>query len=154
MRKEIVAKTIQKRINKEYHCDIQFEMPVNKVLGCWIINDTININQSNSPFISGSFDLHSWVGINHNTDSKVISKKEEFKIPVPDVDLEGIVIVSFTKKPYCESYEISENIVIYKIIFGYTLEWICDTKLYVEVSNDEIDNAVDVQVNENYIENL
>lgn len=153
MRKEIVAKTIQKRLNKEYSTEIVLDIPVTRVLGCWLINQKINVEHEDRLVVSGSFDLHSWVGFEKNTNSKVISKKEEFSFNLPDIGPEGIVVVSYTKPPYCDSYEISENKVKYLVRFTYCVEWICDTKLYVEVADDELDQVIDLQVNEDYIEN-
>ena len=153
MRKEIVAKTIQKRLNKEYSSNIAFDFPASKVLGCWIINDVIRITQGDVISVSGSFDLHSWVGYELNSNSKVLIERHEFELKIHNPLPNGTVIVSFGKPPYCDKYELSENKVIYTVKFSYCLEWICDTKLYIEVSNDELDNLIDLQVNEDYIEN-
>ena len=153
MRKEIVAKTIQKRLNKEYSSDIVFDFPVSKVLGCWIINDSISVNQGNILSVNGTFDLHSWVGYDNNLNSKVLVEKHEFEIKIPNTIPNGVVIVSFSKSPYCDKYEITDNTVVYTVKFTYCVEWICDTKLYIEVANDELDSVIDLQVNEDYIEN-
>ena len=153
MRKEIVAKTIQKRLNKDYSLDIVFDLDVSKVLGCWIINDSISITQGDVLVVNGSFDLHSWVGYERNLNSKVLTKKQQFEIKIPNPLPDGVVIVSFSKRPYCDKYEVNENTVKYTVKFTYCIEWICDTKLYIEVANDEIDNVIDLQVNEDYIEN-
>ena len=153
MRKEIVAKTIQKRIHGEYKKDVHFEIPLSKQLGCWVINEQIFINHANILSVNGSFDIQGWIGVNNNSDSKIIAMHQEFSIPMEDNTFDqGQMVVSFTTLPHMEKYCLTSTGIQYTICFTYAIEWICDTKLYIEVANEDYDNIIDASVNENYLE--
>ena len=156
LRREIVAKAILKRINRSYEKEICIsDNEAEKVLGCWMLKPDLIVKEFKDTIeINGSFDVNSWVGIDNLSSTKCVIERTEFSdsLKRPSVDLEVDEVKSYySVKPKCDNAWVVDHVLHFFVQYSIVIEWIGDTKMYVEVVDDEIDQVVDVAINEDYI---
>lgn len=156
MRREIVAKAILKRVNKTYEQIIRVNDSVSeKVLGCWMLQPFLQVSENGENVgMEGSYFVNAWVGIENLTTTKCVIEKQMFKdaFPRPSVNESVDEVKSYySKKPSCEKAWVENGDLCFRVQYSIVIEWIGDTKMYVEVVEDEIDEVVDVAINEEYI---
>lgn len=157
MRREIVAKAILQRINKTYEQTVIInDLQGEKVLGCWMLQPSLRIKEEEGERIEveGSFDVNAWIGIEELSSTKCVIEKQNFqdKLTKPEISEEiSEVKTYFRRKPSCDKAWVEKGKLYFLVQYSIVIEWIGDTKMYVEVMNDEIDEVVDVAINEEYI---
>lgn len=156
LRREIVAKAILKRINKSYEKEICItDEEAEKILGCWMLKSELSVNEQKETIdVAGSFMVNSWVGIENLSSTKCIIEKNEFSDTMkrPSIDGEFDEVKSyFSQKPKCDKAWVVDHVLHFFVQYSIVIEWIGDTKMYVEVVDDDIDQVVDVAINEDYI---
>ena len=169
--KEIVTKAVigkgKKSFNDVY--TITPEIAPTTVLGCWVINHNFKgYPNSGKIVIDGSFDVNIWYSYDNDTKTNVISKKITYSNTsivktnanseiTPDTE----VIVRSLKQPTCKKVEIKDNDITFTIEKELGIEIIGDTKAKILVEdeeeswdliNDDIEEEIDKEVNENYID--
>ena len=156
MRREIVAKAVLKRLNRSFTQEIKInDLESEKMLGCWMLQPNITFKEENdSLIVTTTFAVNAWVGIEKLTSTKCVIEKVEFtdtfSIPILENE-ESEVSVYFATKPTCDKAIVQEGTLYFYVKYGVVVEWIGNTKLYVEVAGDDIDEVVDIMVNEEYI---
>lgn len=156
MRREIVAKAILKRINKTYEPILKLtDSNGEKVLGCWILQPVINVLESGQRVeLTGSYDVNAWIGIDSLTSTKCVIEKQSFSDSFTrpsQLEESSEIKAYYSKKPSCDKAWVENGYLCFNVQYGIVIEWIGDTKMYVEVMDDEIDEVVDVAINEEYI---
>lgn len=156
MRREIVAKAVLKRLNRSFTQEIKINDPESeKMLGCWMLQPNITYKEDkDSLTVTTTFAVNAWVGIEKLTTTKCVIEKVEFtdtfQVPTLEND-ECEVSVYFASKPTCDKAIVQESTLYFYVKYSLVVEWIGNTKLYVEVAGDDIDEVVDIMVNEEYI---
>ena len=169
--KEIVTKAVIGKGKKTYSdvYSITPEIVPTTVLGCWVINHNFKgYPNSGKIVIDGSFDVNIWYSYDNDTKTNVISKKITYsntssvKVKgnteiTPDTE----VIVRSLKQPTCSKVEIVDGNITFHIDKELGIEIIGDTKAKILVEdeeeswdliNDDIEEEIDKEVNENYID--
>ena len=169
--KEIVTKAVIGK-GKKTHSDVYSitpEIVPTTVLGCWVINHNFKgYPNSGKIVIDGSFDVNIWYSYDNDTKTNVISKKITYsntssvKVKgnteiTPDTE----VIIRSLKQPTCSKVEIVDGNITFHIDKELGIEIIGDTKAKILVEdeeeswdliNDDIEEEIDKEVNENYID--
>ena len=169
--KEIVTKAIigkgKKTFKDEY--EIEVDKIPDTVLGCWVINHNLKgIKEKDHIRIEGSYDINIWYSYDNNTKTDVVSKKEFYeevvKVRVKEsVSSEEEVIIRSLKNPSCIDVSSEGNIIKYTISKELGIEVVGDEKIRIPISNNEedydiiidekeINDQIDKEVNENYLE--
>lgn len=169
--KEIVTKAVIGKGKKTYSdvYSITPEIVPTTVLGCWVINHNFKgYPNSGKIVIDGSFDVNIWYSYDNDTKTNVISKKITYsntssvKVKgnteiTPDTE----VIIRSLKQPTCSKVEIVDGNITFHIDKELGIEIIGDTKAKILVEdeeeswdliNDDIEEEIDKEVNENYID--
>ena len=169
--KEIVTKAVIGKGKKTYSdvYSITPEIVPTTVLGCWVINHNFKgYPTSGKIVIDGSFDVNIWYSYDNDTKTNVISKKITYsntssvKVKgnteiTPDTE----VIIRSLKQPTCSKVEIVDGNITFHIDKELGIEIIGDTKAKILVEdeeeswdliNDDIEEEIDKEVNENYID--
>ena len=169
--KEIVTKAVIGKGKKTYSdvYSITPEIVPTTVLGCWVINHNFKgYPNSGKIVIDGSFDVNIWYSYDNDTKTNVISKKITYsntssvKVKgnteiTPDTE----VIIRSLKQPTCSKVEIVDGNISFHIDKELGIEIIGDTKAKILVEdeeeswdliNDDIEEEIDKEVNENYID--
>ena len=169
--KEIVTKAVIGKGKKTYSdvYSITPEIVPTTVLGCWVINHNFKgYPNSGNIVIDGSFDVNIWYSYDNDTKTNVISKKITYsntssvKVKgnteiTPDTE----VIIRSLKQPTCSKVEIVDGNITFHIDKELGIEIIGDTKAKILVEdeeeswdliNDDIEEEIDKEVNENYID--
>lgn len=169
--KEIVTKAVIGKGKKKFitKSEITPEVVPTTVLGCWVINHNFKgYPNSGKIVIDGSFDVNIWYSYDNDTKTNVISKKITYsntssvKVKgnteiTPDTE----VIIRSLKQPTCSKVEIVDGNITFHIDKELGIEIIGDTKAKILVEdeeeswdliNDDIEEEIDKEVNENYID--
>ncbi|MBR3161494.1 MAG: outer spore coat protein CotE [Bacilli bacterium] len=176
--KEIVTKAIigkgKKYYKNTYTIDTEYE-PSN-VLGCWIINHKFKGSEVGGKIVvDGSFDANLWYSYDNDTKTTVITKKIKYSESVmvkkkEDSDTSSNdIIVRSLKQPNCTSATESGKSIEIIIEKELGIEIIGDTKVKIAVEedeepwdiidedinseyNEEVENDIDSNVKEDYLE--
>ena len=176
--KEIVTKTVIGKGKKNFRNKYKAvsENIVDTVLGCWVINHTLNgTNDGGSVRINGSFDVNIWYSYDNNTKTNVLTKKisyeELVKVNLKDdvpLNENSEIILRSLKNPNCIDVSSDGEIITYVIEKEIGIEIIGDAKVKITVEEeeddyeliedeetpvtDEVMDEIDNEVNEEYIE--
>ena len=176
MYKEIVTKAVigkgKKNFKNEY--ELIANDTVDTILGCWVINHTMKgISDGEFVRIEGNFDVNVWYSYDSNTKTAVearnVSYSEKVKVHLLEdksLNDNSEILLTAIKSPTVIDVEVDGNKVTYEIEKELGIEIIGDTKVKVQVLNDtnndfeiideeisdkEIDSAIDEEINENYL---
>lgn len=173
MYKEIVTKAIlgkgKKSFKNEY--DLTTIYDIDSILGCWVINHHVSGKLIDSKIIiNGSFDVNIWYSYEDNSktavETSMVEYEEELDSFVKDVSDNVEISITTIKIPTCTNASSDKNIIKYEIEKTLGIELIGDTKIKVEVVNEEdnydnLDNTIsdneigrviDAEINENYLD--
>lgn len=177
MFKEIVTKAVigkgKKTFRNKYEAITTDK--IDTVLGCWVINHKMNaVSENGKVKIMGSFDVNIWYSYEDNTKTSVEARKINYT-EVVNVRLkedsvltnDSEIIITSLKNPTVIDVSSRNNIINYEIEKELGIEIIGDTKVRVqimeeeyedfdiideEVSPEEIEAQIDSEVNENYLD--
>jgi len=178
--KEIVTKAVigkGKKVSTTEYRLIPEEIP-DTVLGCWIINHTFSgIHHGPKVEINGSFDINVWYSYNDNTKTAVTTKKfnynEKMTLALKEnaVLTDTEIIIRGLKQPTVNDVSINEEEVIMNVEKEIGAEIVGDTKIKIQIMDDEDDyeiinddpepipeitnediEAIEEKINEDYIE--
>ena len=169
--KEIVTKAVIGKGKKTYSdvYSITPEIVPTTVLGCWVINHNFKgYPNSGKIVIDGSFDVNIWYSYDNDTKTNVISKKITYSNTTSvkvkgntEITPDTEVIIRSLKQPTCSKVEIVDGNITFHIDKELGIEIIGDTKAKILVEdeeeswdliNDDIEEEIDKEVNENYID--
>ena len=168
--KEIVTKAVIGKGKKDFKdiYTITPEIVPTTVLGCWVINHNFKgYPNSGKIIIDGSFDVNIWYSYDNDTKTNVISKTITYndvtsvKSKENEITNDTEVIVRSLKQPTCSKVEIKDDDIVFTIDKELGIEIIGDTKAKIlveeeeepwEIIGEDIEDAIDKEVNENYIE--
>lgn len=167
MFKEIVTKTIigkGKKVNSNEFSMIPEETP-NTVLGCWIINHAFKgYNNNGVVKVNGSFDVNVWYSYNSDTKTSVSTQKflyeDNMNITLKDNNVltdKSEIIVRSLKQPSVTNVKVENGNIYLTIEHELGVEIVGDTKLKINVLDDEDDyedlndEVSSENINENYI---
>lgn len=173
--KEIVTKAVLGKGKKTFsntYSVVPSEVATT-VLGCWVINHTFKgVRDGDKIVINGSFDVNIWYSCLNDTSTEVIKERQTYREVVSvrsrdttDVDSEEIIVRSLSG-PTCTSTSIEDGKIIYTIEKDLGVELVGDTKVKIQVDEDEepwdsldddineeneVDRQIDEEVNEDYL---
>lgn len=159
-KREIVTKTVISKTRKLFSDIITIEdHEVSKVLGCWLLNPVLRYEKrnDNTIVVSGTYDINLWVACNQNTSTKCIIQQQEFSLGVQlevvddQVIGELIAYAKWLNKPLCTKADYDNNTIRLTIDQEFQLEWIGETKIRVEMAEDEIDQIIDNAIDTQYL---
>ena len=171
--KEIVTKAIIGKGKKTFKNDYEVEVDkdIDTVLGCWVINHNLKGSKDGEYIkINGSYDINIWYSYDNNTKTDVVSKKmfyeERVHVRIKDnsnLDSDDDIIIRCLKNPSCIDVSNDKRLIKYTISKELGIEIVGDQKIRIPISNneedydiiideDEINDEIDKQVNENYLE--
>ena len=178
MFKEIVTKAVigkgKKNFKNKYEAITTDK--IDTVLGCWVINHQMKGSSVNGRVkIIGSFDVNIWYSYENNTKTNVEARKVSYE-EIVNVHLrdnamltnDSEIIITSLKDPTVIDVSSSNNIIYYEIEKELGIEIIGDAKVRVQImdsgyedyelidedmSSEELNNVIDSEVNENYLEN-
>lgn len=177
MYKEIVTKAVigkgKKTFRNKYEAITTDK--IDTVLGCWVINHTMSgTNDNGRVRINGSFDINIWYSYDNNTKTSVEARKINYT-EIVNVRLRenstltetSEIMITSLKNPTVVDVEARNNIINYEIEKELGIEIIGDAKVKIqimedsfedydiideEMSDSEISEAIDTQVNEEYLD--
>ena len=175
MFKEIVTKAVIGKGKKTFRNKYELFTTdkIDTVLGCWVINHTMKGESIDGKVkITGSFDVNIWYSFDNNTKTNVDARKINYTETV-NVHLnndqvltnDSEITITSLKNPTVVDVSSTNNKINYEIEKCLGIEIIGDTKVRVQImdnnyedfdiiddiSNEEIDDKVDHEVNENYL---
>ena len=168
--KEIVTKAVIGKGKKSFSDSytVTPETIPTTVLGCWVINHAFKgYPNSGKLVIDGSFDVNIWYSYDNDTKTNVISKKITYtntstvNVKNGEITPDTEVIIRSLKQPTCSKVEIVDGNITFHIDKELGIEIIGDTKAKILVEdeeeswdliNDDIEEEIDKEVNENYID--
>jgi len=176
MFKEIVTKAVIGKGKKSFRNKYELITTdkIDTVLGCWVINHKMNAEVQNGKVkIMGTFDVNIWYSYEDNTKTSVEARKISYTEMV-NVRLKedsvltdsSEIIVTSLKNPTVIEVSSRNNIINYEIEKELGIEIIGDTKVRVQimedeyedfdildedVSTEELNNIIDAEVNEDYL---
>ena len=169
--KEIVTKAVKKKKKKLYTTN--HSVTVNNpstILGCWVINHNFHgLKSQNKIEIDGSYDVNIWYSSENDSKTDVIKETNTYHETINMRDREDTsgeeVIVRSLKQPNCIKMDINGNNINYVIEKELGVELVGDVKVKVETNEEEdpwdeivedtnqnIEETIDKEVNENYID--
>lgn len=175
MFKEIVTKAVIGKGKKTFRNKYELFTTdkIDTVLGCWVINHIMKGESIDGKVkITGSFDVNIWYSFDNNTKTNVDARKINYT-EIVNVHLnndqvltnDSEIIITSLKNPTVVDVSSTNNKINYEIEKCLGIEIIGDTKVRVQImdnnyedfdiiddiSNEEIDDKVDHEVNENYL---
>lgn len=159
-KREIVTKTILSKTKKAFHEIVSIQDgDVSKVLGCWLLNPVLRYEKrtDDAIVVSGNYDINLWVGVHENTSTKCIIQLKDFTHTVvfdgnqDQVMGELIVHARWMSKPVCTKAEYANQNILLGVDMEVQLEWIGETKIRVELAEDEIDQIIDDAIDTQYL---
>lgn len=169
--KEIVTKAVISKGKKLYTTN--HSVTVNNpstILGCWVINHNFHgLKSQNKIEIDGSYDVNIWYSSENDSKTDVIKETNTYHETINMRDREDTsgeeVIVRSLKQPNCIKMDINGNNINYVIEKELGVELVGDVKVKVETNEEEdpwdeivedtnqnIEETIDKEVNENYID--
>lgn len=164
--REIVTKAVIAKGRKCFRINqcIPVSDDAGNVLGCWVINHTINSNLGLSATeVCGQFDVNVWYANTDNTETKIAAATINYKenIKIREISCDNVtryseVQVKVLQNPTCTNACITENGIELEVVFELLVEVIGETKIMVTVFNcqesfDPIDDFEN-EINENFIQ--
>ena len=172
--KEIVTKAIIGKGKKTFTStnSIMPEIEPTTILGCWVINHNFKgVKSGDKIRIDGSYDVNIWYSCEDDTKTEVVRQNNTYSEIVQvrrRVDTDGTgeeVIVRSLRQPTCVHAEIVDGTISYTIEKELGIELVGDTKVKIAIDEnedpwddivdddqDKIENQIDQEVNENYLE--
>ena len=176
MQTEIVTKAVIGKGKKSFNNKYEFLLSEESsgVLGCYILNHKINAFPENGNIrINGSFDTNIWYSYDNNTKTKVevqrINYSELLNINLKEgtsLNDNSEIEVHAIKNPTVIDVTSSKNILKYETLKELAIEVLGNAKVKIqtiessneeykdllnEVSDNDIDNIVDNEVNTEYL---
>lgn len=179
MYKEIITKAVigkgKKTFRNKYEAITTDK--IDTVLGCWVINHKMSgVNDNGRVRIIGSFDVNIWYSYENNTKTSVEARKINYT-EVVNVRLkqdsvltnDSEIIITSLKNPTVINVDSKNNIISYEIEKELGIEIIGDAKVKIQImddgfqdydiieddmSDDEINQIIDEQINEDYLNEL
>lgn len=170
--KEIVTKAVIGKGKKQFtdNLSLQVTNNPNTILGCWVINHNFNGNINKGVVtITGSYDINIWYSYGNDTKTEVLKETKKY---TEIINVEGVndvqenqeVIIRSLSGPSCTKAEINNNTINCTITKVLGIELVGDTKVRINTldevddweeimdSDDKINERIDQEVNENYLE--
>ena len=158
--KEIVTKAIIGKAKKITHGEyrLRTEEKADTVLGCWVINHSFTGNNNNGKVeINGSFDINVWYSYDLDTKTKVGTQRYSYTDVLPisikdngTIDNNSEIIVRSLRQPTVSDVKIIDGEVVMNVEKELGVEVVGDTKIKVNVEDDEDDYEI---ISEENIEN-
>ncbi len=171
--KEIVTKAVIGKGKKQFtdNLSLQVTNNPNTILGCWVINHNFSGAFSNGVVtINGSYDINIWYSYDNDTKTEVLKDTKNY---TETINVQGVnsdteneeVIIRSLKGPSCSKAEINNNTINCTIDKTLGIELVGDTKVRINTldevddweeimdSDATIDERIDEEVNENYLDN-
>ena len=167
--REIVTKAMVSKGKKMFTTveRVQVENP-STILGCWVINHNFQGKRVGRQItIDGSYDINIWYSYDNDTKTNVVKKTNHYQEVIHMREVEDItgeeIIVRSLKQPNCVKMEIQGNEIEYVIEKELGIELVGDVKMKIEANDEEdtwdeivedstdVDDSIDQQVNEDYI---
>ena len=169
--KEIVTKAVIAKGKKSFTNDysITLDNAPSTILGCWVINHNFKgVKNNDSIDISGSYDINIWYSYDNDTKTDVVKETNRYNetVHMRSVDTDSTneeIIVRSLKQPNCIKAEINGNKIEYSVEKELGIELVGDVKVKIEANLEEdpweeileenkVDDVIDKEVNEEYIE--
>ena len=171
--KEIVTKAVIGKGKKQFtdNLSLQVTNNPNTILGCWVINHNFNGTFSNGTVtINGSYDINIWYSYDNDTKTEVLKDTKNYTETIniqgvnTDIENEEVIIRSLNG-PSCSKAEIDGNNINCTIDKTLGIELVGDTKVRINTldevddweeimdSDATIDEKIDEEVNEDYLDN-
>ena len=170
--KEIVTKAVIGKGKKKFtdNLSLQVTNNPNTILGCWVINHNFSGTFSNGVVtINGSYDINIWYSYDNDTKTEVLKDTKNYTETInvqgtSDTENEEVIIRSLSG-PSCSKAEINESVINCTIDKTLGIEPVGDTKVRINTldevddweeiidSDSEIDERIDKEVNEEYLDN-
>ena len=170
--KEIVTKAVIGKGKKQFtdNLSLQVTNTPNTILGCWVINHNFSGTFSNGVVtINGSYDINIWYSYDNDTKTEVLKDTKNYTETInvqgtSDTENEEVIIRSLSG-PSCSKAEINESVINCTIDKTLGIELVGDTKVRINTldevddweeimdSDSEIDERIDKEVNEEYLDN-
>jgi spore coat protein E len=162
--KEIVTKAIigksKKTSNNEYV--ITPDKTPDTILGCWVINHNYSgINNGGVVLLNGNYDINVWYSYDNDTKTLVASQNVSYsdKMPVHLKDNSNLtnkeeIIVRSLKQPTVTKVNIEDGLIKLNVEKELGVEVVGDTKIKVNILDDEedyeeiVDNELNSEDNE------
>lgn len=160
MLREIVTKAVvsKGRVINSNEMEFEINENVNKVIGCWIINHNyLSLLENDKLYASGYFDVHIWYAIDNSSDTKIYKKtieyKDEFNIDNVNFDREKSEYKIYCLEyPNCTSLSLNNNRFVVNIKKSLAIDIIGESKLLVQVSENNVVKEDDgLGINTNYL---
>ena len=170
--KEIVTKAVIGKGKKQFtdNLSLQVTNSPNTILGCWVINHNFSGSFSNGTVtINGSYDVNIWYSYDNDTKTEVLKDTKNYIETInvqgnSDTENEEVIIRSLSG-PSCSKAEISGSVINCTIDKTLGIELVGDTKVRINTldevddweeitdSDTTIDEKIDEEVNEDYLDN-
>ena len=170
--KEIVTKAVIGKGKKQFtdNLSLQVTNSPNTILGCWVINHNFSGTFSNEVVtINGSYDINIWYSYDNDTKTEVLKDTKNYTETInvqgtSDTENEEVIIRSLSG-PSCSKAEINGSVINCTIDKTLGIELVGDTKVRINTldevddweeimdSDSEIDERIDKEVNEEYLDN-
>jgi len=167
MYREIVTKAVigKGKVGQEKELVLQPEKKVDKVLGCWIINNHyVSVFENGKIYIDGAYDVNLWYAYDDERKTALFEQNIKYKEEVPvtmkkeeQVREDSEIKSTCVKYPTCTNLKLEDNKnVIATVIKEFKVDIIGETKLKVQVSsfNDEewlLEEEIEKNINPNYM---
>lgn len=171
--KEIVTKAVIGKGKKQFtdNLSLQVTNNPNTILGCWVINHNFSGSFSNGVVtIRGSYDINIWYSYDNDTKTEVLKDTKNY---TETINVQGVdnnteneeVIIRSLSGPSCSKAEIKDNVINCTIDKTLGIELVGDTKVRINTldevddweeimdSDESIDEKIDKEVNEDYLDN-
>lgn len=139
------------------------------VLGCWVINHNFNgVKQNDRISIAGSYDINIWYSYDNDTKTDVIKETHSYNeiVKMHNENNEyndASIIVRSLSDPKCIKVDINNDKVDYQVEVLLGVELVGETKVKISVDDnlddyslivdeENIEQEIDNEVNENYLE--
>ena len=170
--KEIVTKAVIGKGKKQFtdNLSLQVTNNPNTILGCWVINHNFSGSFSNGVVtINGSYDVNIWYSYDNDTKTEVLKDTKNYTETInvqgnSDTENEEVIIRSLSG-PSCSKAEINGSVINCTIDKTLGIELVGDTKVRINTldevddweeimdSDATIDERIDEEVNEDYLDN-
>ena len=171
--REIVTKAVIGKGKKQFtdNLSLPVENRPTTVLGCWVINHNFSGSVSNGVVtINGSYDINIWYSYNNDSKTEVLKETKRY---TETINVQGIdndlsnqeVIIRSLSGPSCVKAEIDGNNINCVVEKTLGIELVGDTKVRINTldevddwdeimdSDEKIEEVIDQEVNEDYLEN-
>ena len=144
--KEIVTKAVIGKGKKTFISknEIKAQQKPSTILGCWVINHTFSgTREDDSVKINGGYDVNIWYSYDNDTKTDVLKEHKDYQEVVniraredSDESNEEVIVRSL-KQPNCTKVDISNDTINYTIEKELGIELVGDTKVKIEINDEE-----------------